>query len=185
MCELWQWVSVLSWQKPGGLMFPDRASLYVVAIEDRQYKDFKIHCECIHTHTLRKRQIETALYPLRLRVQACVCVCNTFATTLFHSHTAAGYVMISSPVKSTHIIFEWHCSIKLKPWASLFTSPQHTYSHSYTSHNRIWVNTICISLETRRKKNRALCLSCLITGELHTRHILWSIAQDFKLCLTL
>lgn len=35
-----------SWvQKPGGLMFPDRAALYVVAIEDRQYKDFKIHCE--------------------------------------------------------------------------------------------------------------------------------------------
>uniref|UniRef100_A0A3Q2SW01 type I protein arginine methyltransferase n=1 Tax=Fundulus heteroclitus TaxID=8078 RepID=A0A3Q2SW01_FUNHE len=27
----------------GGLMFPDRASLYVLAIEDRQYKDFKIH----------------------------------------------------------------------------------------------------------------------------------------------
>jgi len=26
-------------------MFPDRAALYVVAIEDRQYKDFKIHCE--------------------------------------------------------------------------------------------------------------------------------------------
>ncbi|XP_057711280.1 protein arginine N-methyltransferase 8-like isoform X1 [Corythoichthys intestinalis] len=33
------------WLKPGGLMFPDRASLYVVAIEDRQYKDFKIHCK--------------------------------------------------------------------------------------------------------------------------------------------
>ncbi|XP_077400407.1 protein arginine N-methyltransferase 8-B isoform X2 [Vanacampus margaritifer] len=31
------------WLKPGGLMFPDQASLYVVAIEDRQYKDFKIH----------------------------------------------------------------------------------------------------------------------------------------------
>ncbi|XP_051547674.1 protein arginine N-methyltransferase 8-B-like isoform X4 [Myxocyprinus asiaticus] len=30
-------------QKPGGFMFPDRATLYVVAIEDRQYKDFKIH----------------------------------------------------------------------------------------------------------------------------------------------
>ena len=26
-------------------MFPDRAALYVVAIEDRQYKDFKIHCK--------------------------------------------------------------------------------------------------------------------------------------------
>nr|XP_033808749.1 protein arginine N-methyltransferase 8 [Geotrypetes seraphini] len=31
------------WLKPAGLMFPDRAALYVVAIEDRQYKDFKIH----------------------------------------------------------------------------------------------------------------------------------------------
>ncbi|KAE8613731.1 hypothetical protein XENTR_v10007848 [Xenopus tropicalis] len=31
------------WLKPGGLMFPDRAALYIVAIEDRQYKDFKIH----------------------------------------------------------------------------------------------------------------------------------------------
>ncbi|KAM6162703.1 LOW QUALITY PROTEIN: protein arginine N-methyltransferase 8-like [Erethizon dorsatum] len=33
------------WLKPGGLMFPDRAALYMVAIEDRQYKDFKIHCK--------------------------------------------------------------------------------------------------------------------------------------------
>ncbi|XP_077157920.1 protein arginine N-methyltransferase 8 isoform X3 [Paroedura picta] len=31
------------WLKPGGLMFPDRASLYMAAIEDRHYKDFKIH----------------------------------------------------------------------------------------------------------------------------------------------
>lgn len=32
-------------------MFPDRAALYVAAIEDRQYKDFKIHCESQNTHT--------------------------------------------------------------------------------------------------------------------------------------
>lgn len=32
-------------QKPEGLIFPDRATLYVTAIEDRQYKDYKIHCE--------------------------------------------------------------------------------------------------------------------------------------------
>lgn len=31
-------------------MFPDRASLYVVAIEDRQYKDYKIHCEYSREH---------------------------------------------------------------------------------------------------------------------------------------
>ncbi|XP_025770126.1 protein arginine N-methyltransferase 1 [Puma concolor] len=28
---------------PDGLIFPDRATLYVTAIEDRQYKDYKIH----------------------------------------------------------------------------------------------------------------------------------------------
>uniref|UniRef100_A0A3Q3GAQ1 type I protein arginine methyltransferase n=1 Tax=Labrus bergylta TaxID=56723 RepID=A0A3Q3GAQ1_9LABR len=33
------------WLKPDGLIFPDRATLYVTAIEDRQYKDYKIHCE--------------------------------------------------------------------------------------------------------------------------------------------
>merc|ERR1711988_553638 len=31
------------WLAPGGLMFPDRATLYVCGIEDRQYKDDKIH----------------------------------------------------------------------------------------------------------------------------------------------
>ncbi|XP_030826328.1 protein arginine N-methyltransferase 1 isoform X2 [Camarhynchus parvulus] len=31
------------WLRPDGLIFPDRATLYVTAIEDRQYKDYKIH----------------------------------------------------------------------------------------------------------------------------------------------
>ncbi|KPP60898.1 protein arginine N-methyltransferase 1-like [Scleropages formosus] len=31
------------WLKPNGLIFPDRATLYITAIEDRQYKDYKIH----------------------------------------------------------------------------------------------------------------------------------------------
>jgi len=31
------------WLAPGGLIFPDRATLYVQAIEDRQYKDEKIN----------------------------------------------------------------------------------------------------------------------------------------------
>ncbi|XP_023232393.1 protein arginine N-methyltransferase 1-like isoform X2 [Centruroides sculpturatus] len=31
------------WLKPDGLMFPDRATLFVCAIEDRQYKDEKIN----------------------------------------------------------------------------------------------------------------------------------------------
>lgn len=35
------------WLQPDGLIFPDRASLYVCAIEDRQYKDDKINCKYI------------------------------------------------------------------------------------------------------------------------------------------
>lgn len=31
------------WLKPTGMMFPDRCSLYITAIEDRQYKDEKIN----------------------------------------------------------------------------------------------------------------------------------------------
>ncbi len=31
-------------QAPDGMIFPDRATLYVCAIEDRQYKDEKINC---------------------------------------------------------------------------------------------------------------------------------------------
>lgn len=82
-------------------------------------------------------------------------LCSTFDTTLFPSHTAAGYVMITNPGKSTHAVFEWHCSVKLKPWASLFTSRQNAH------HNRIWAETICISLETRRfKKNKQTTESC-------------------------
>lgn len=31
------------WLKEGGMLFPDKAKLYVCAIEDRQYKEDKIH----------------------------------------------------------------------------------------------------------------------------------------------
>lgn len=31
------------WLVPGGMLFPDKCSLYITAIEDRQYKDDKIH----------------------------------------------------------------------------------------------------------------------------------------------
>lgn len=31
------------WLAEGGLMFPDKATLYITGIEDRQYKDDKIH----------------------------------------------------------------------------------------------------------------------------------------------
>ena len=36
---------MLLFQAPDGMIFPDRATLYVTAIEDRQYKDEKINCK--------------------------------------------------------------------------------------------------------------------------------------------
>ena len=32
--------------KPGGLIFPDTASLHICAIEDQDYKEEKINCAC-------------------------------------------------------------------------------------------------------------------------------------------
>ena len=39
--------------KPGGLMFPDTASMYICAIEDQDYKEEKINCECSYLVILR------------------------------------------------------------------------------------------------------------------------------------
>lgn len=38
--------------KPGGLMFPDEATLYLAAIEDMEYKEEKINCgsRFLHFH---------------------------------------------------------------------------------------------------------------------------------------
>ena len=35
--------------KPGGLIFPDNASMYICAIEDQDYKEEKIGCACPST----------------------------------------------------------------------------------------------------------------------------------------
>ena len=32
--------------KPGGMIFPDTASLFICAIEDQEYKEEKINCTC-------------------------------------------------------------------------------------------------------------------------------------------
>ena len=46
------------WLAPGGLMFPDKATLYVCAIEDRQYKDDKINWwEAPRNSLLRLRKL--------------------------------------------------------------------------------------------------------------------------------
>ena len=38
--------------KPGGMIFPDNASMYICAIEDQDYKEEKINCACSFAVTL-------------------------------------------------------------------------------------------------------------------------------------
>ena len=40
-------------QAKDGIIMPDRATLYINAIEDRQYKDEKIHCKSVITIVIR------------------------------------------------------------------------------------------------------------------------------------
>lgn len=45
---LWKWNwSYIVWQVPGGVVLPDKTSLYLTAIEDAEYKQEKISCECL------------------------------------------------------------------------------------------------------------------------------------------
>lgn len=53
-------------QKPDGLIFPDRATLYVTAIEDRQYKDYKIHCVYISEYTFKGASDRRPLFHVHL-----------------------------------------------------------------------------------------------------------------------
>ena len=39
--------------RPGGLIFPDTASMYICAIEDQDYKEEKINCACFISVALR------------------------------------------------------------------------------------------------------------------------------------
>lgn len=50
------------YQKPGGMIFPDRATMYVAAIEDRQYKDTKINCKSVNLKNVFSVSIETRRY---------------------------------------------------------------------------------------------------------------------------
>lgn len=40
---------------PGGLIFPDKATIYMAGIEDGEYKEEKIGCMNISRHTYRNR----------------------------------------------------------------------------------------------------------------------------------
>uniref|UniRef100_A0A3B3XUJ9 Uncharacterized protein n=1 Tax=Poecilia mexicana TaxID=48701 RepID=A0A3B3XUJ9_9TELE len=66
------------WLKPDGLIFPDRATLYVTAIEDRQYKDYKIHCDIKIVNKLISKE------HLTLELEDLLNIKNWFALGIAH-----------------------------------------------------------------------------------------------------
>ncbi|XP_072916072.1 protein arginine N-methyltransferase 1-B-like [Hemitrygon akajei] len=59
------------WLRPNGLIFPDRAALYVTAIDDRQYKDYKIHCWENVKDVAIKEPLVDVVDPKQLVTNAC------------------------------------------------------------------------------------------------------------------
>ena len=55
------------WLKENGALFPDKATLYISAIEDGEYKDEKITCKC------RKLWMKSVNVFLSLLLFLCVC----------------------------------------------------------------------------------------------------------------
>jgi precorrin-6B methylase 2 len=79
------------WLKPGGLLFPDRATLYVTGIEDRKYKEEKIHWwECVYgfnMSSIRDIALKEPLVDMVDQHQLCCdhAIIKVFLTTrLFH-----------------------------------------------------------------------------------------------------
>jgi hypothetical protein len=56
-------------QAPGGLMFPDKAIVYVAAIEDEEYKESKIECACTCSACMQRTSALGAGCGLGLRSQ--------------------------------------------------------------------------------------------------------------------
>ena len=47
---------------PGGLIFPDKATIFMAAIEDGEYKDEKIGCECqCYPHHIAANQAQSGI----------------------------------------------------------------------------------------------------------------------------
>lgn len=66
------------WQAPGGLIFPYQATLYIRAIENRQYKDDKSHwweyvyssdMPCIKEVSIKEPLVDV-VYPMQLVTKA-------------------------------------------------------------------------------------------------------------------
>ena len=52
------------WLNPGGHVFPDKATLYVGAIEDGSYKEEKIGCECLLQLTFGRCRLRPSPLPV-------------------------------------------------------------------------------------------------------------------------
>lgn len=81
------------WLAPGGMIFPDKATLYLCAIEDSEYRNDKIDCEF---------RFELALSLLRSRVSLFTAffIASSLSLACFRAFACLGNFML--PVTQTH-----------------------------------------------------------------------------------
>ena len=84
------------WLAPGGMMFPDKASLYITSIEDREYKNEKINWwnnvygfDMSHIRNVALNEpLVDVVEPKQIVSDACkIMVCFFFIFFLFENHT--------------------------------------------------------------------------------------------------
>ena len=124
-------------QKPGGLIFPDKASLYVLAIEDRSYKEEKIHCTCVCGVFVHLRHLLIHLF-LCLSVSPCLsgweCVYGFNMTSIRDLALKETLVdMVDQQQVCTN-----HCLIRV--------GVTHTHTHTHTC---LLTHTLSLSLSSQ------------------------------------
>ena len=67
--------------KPGGLIFPDHATMYIAAIEDQEYKEEKINCAFEQSFTRNLRCVDCLCFSLGQRIRVRFLVYQRYRVT--------------------------------------------------------------------------------------------------------
>lgn len=129
------------WLKEGGIMMPDKTTMYVTAIEDRQYKNDKIHFwDNVYGFNMKRIKNIAMSEPLVDSVdknQICTSHCKLIDFDLYTiTKEQAGKFMTQFKINVTRndyihaLVLYWTCEFtKCHRFCGFSTSPTNTYTH--------------------------------------------------------
>eukprot|EP01068_Selenidium_serpulae_P011018 Selendium_serpulae@DN5585_c0_g2_i2.p1 len=128
------------WLRPGGLMFPDRASLYIAAIEDAEYKEEKIDFwnnvynfdySCVKRCVMEEPIVDTVDEQAIATTSCCILDLDLNTCTVADLDCVAPYRIVLKRKDFLHAFIAWfdvRFSACHKP-VSFTTSPYGRYTH--------------------------------------------------------